>query len=144
VILFNVYRDHTTPVAKATILATDRKKIVGGRELGTECCEVVVNYIIRRDAILPRPIGDVTTMGQAQGRTIAWLYKHVGLFCFIHIPNSQILSQVSNEALLHMQLEVDKSKMKQASPPQENELPRGNKILSKLTMVPVTIIYMSN
>ncbi|XP_051212377.1 uncharacterized protein [Lolium perenne] len=98
VILFNVYRDHTTPVAKATILATDRKKIVGGRELGTECCEVVVNYIIKRDAILPRPIGDVTTMGQAQGRTIAWLYKH---------------------------LEVDKSKMKQASPPQENELPRG-------------------
>ncbi|XP_051184785.1 uncharacterized protein [Lolium perenne] len=97
VILFNVYRDHTTPVAKATILATDRKKIVGGRELGTECCEVVVNYIIKRDAILPRPIGDVTTMGQAQGRTIAWLYKH---------------------------LEVDKSKMKQASPPQENELPR--------------------
>ncbi|KAM0873068.1 hypothetical protein ACQ4PT_038316 [Festuca glaucescens] len=92
VILFNVYRDHTTPVAKATILATDRKKIVGGRELGTECCEVVVNYIIKRDAILPRPIGDVTTMGQAQGRTIAWLYKH---------------------------LEVDKSKMKQASPPQE-------------------------
>jgi hypothetical protein len=82
-------------------------------------------------------------MGQAQGRTIAWLYKHVGLFCFIHIPNSQILSQVSNEAF-HMQLEVDKSKMKQASPPQENELPRGNKILSKLTMVPVTIIYMSN
>ncbi|KAM0843415.1 hypothetical protein ACQ4PT_057719 [Festuca glaucescens] len=92
VILFNVYRDHTTPVEKATILATDRKKIVGGRELGTECCEVVVNYIIKRDAILPRPIGDVMTMGQAQGRTIAWLYKH---------------------------LEVDKSKMKQASPPQE-------------------------
>ena len=70
-ILYNVYRDHSTPVAKATIVAVDRKKIVRGRELGTECCEVVINYIIKRDAILPHPIEDVTTMGQAQGRTIA-------------------------------------------------------------------------
>ena len=79
-ILYNIYRDHSTPVAKATILSTDKNKIVGGHALGTECCEVVVDYIIKRNAILPRPIGNVTTMGQAQGRTIAWLYKHVGLF----------------------------------------------------------------
>ncbi|XP_051190653.1 uncharacterized protein [Lolium perenne] len=26
---------------------------------------------------LPRPIGNITTMGQAQGRSIAWLYKHM-------------------------------------------------------------------
>ena len=81
-ILYNVYRDHSTPVAKATILSTDRKKIVGGHELGTECCEVVVDYIIKRNAILLGPIGNVTTMGQAQGRTIGWLYKHVGFFFF--------------------------------------------------------------
>jgi hypothetical protein len=80
VILYNVFRDHTTPVAKATILSTDRKKMVGGRELGLECCEVVINYIIKRDALLPRPIGNITTMGQAQGRSIAWLYKHVGFY----------------------------------------------------------------
>ncbi|XP_051221851.2 uncharacterized protein [Lolium perenne] len=77
VILYNVFRDHTTPVAKATILSTDRKKMVGGRELGLECCEVVIDYIIKRDALLPRPIGNITTMGQAQGRSIAWLYKHM-------------------------------------------------------------------
>jgi hypothetical protein len=102
VILYNVYRDHSTPVAKATILSTDRKKVVGGHELGTECCEVVVNYITKRGAMLPRPIGNVTTMGQAQGRSIAWPYKHVGLFCFIHNADNQILSQVSKKALRHM------------------------------------------
>nr|XP_051220357.1 uncharacterized protein LOC127338165 [Lolium perenne] len=92
VMLYNVFRDHSIPVAKATIVSTDRKKIVGGRELGAECCEVVVDYIMKKDAILPRPVGKVTTIGHAQGRTIAWLYKH---------------------------MEVQKSMAKQASPPQE-------------------------
>jgi hypothetical protein len=63
VILYNVFRDHSTPVANATILPTDRKKIVGGRELGSECYEVVVSYILKKDAILPRSIGQVTTIG---------------------------------------------------------------------------------
>lgn len=76
-VLYNVFRNHITPVAKATILSTDQKKMVGARELGVECCEVVINYIIKRDSLLPRPIGNVTTMGQAQGRSIAWLYKHM-------------------------------------------------------------------
>ena len=80
-ILYNIYRDHHSPVAKATILSVDRRKVVGGKELGHEYCEVVVNYIIKRDAILPRGVGNMTTMTQAQGRSIAWPYKHVS-FCF--------------------------------------------------------------
>jgi hypothetical protein len=79
VTLYNVFRDHSLSVAKATILSTDRRKIVGGRELGPECCEVVVNYILKKDAILPRPVGKVTTIGLAQGRSIVWLYKHVSI-----------------------------------------------------------------
>ncbi|KAM0889024.1 hypothetical protein ACQ4PT_027958 [Festuca glaucescens] len=71
-----------------------------------------------------RVLRSQSVMHGNQGRTIAWLYKHVGLFCFIRIPNNQILSQVSKEALLHMQLEVDKSKTKQASPPQEEWTPK--------------------
>ena len=93
-ILYNVYRDHTTPVAKATILSTDRKRIVGDHELGNECCEVVVDCIIKRDAILPRPFGKVTTMGQAQGRTIVWLYKHVRLFFLVEIPINSFAARV--------------------------------------------------
>lgn len=77
VTLYNVFRDHSVPVAKATILSTDRNKIVGGRELGAECCEVVVDYIMKKDAILPRPVGNITTIGHSQGRAIAWLYKHL-------------------------------------------------------------------
>ena len=80
VILYNVYRDHSIPVAKATILSIDRRKVVGGQELGSEYCEVAVNYVIKRDAILPRGVGNMTTMGQAQGRCITWPYKHVS-FC---------------------------------------------------------------
>ena len=80
-------------MAKATILSTDRKKVVGGTELGAEYCEVVINYIIKRNALLPRPVGNVTTMGQAQGRTIAWLYKHVGLFFFSGNPSDCVYLQ---------------------------------------------------
>ncbi|KAE8777749.1 hypothetical protein D1007_49463 [Hordeum vulgare] len=79
VILYSVYRDHGSPVAKATILSIDRREVVGGQELGSECCKVVVNYVIKRDVILPRGVGNVTTMGQAQGRCIIWPYKHVSL-----------------------------------------------------------------
>ena len=68
VILYNVYRDNASPVAKAIILSIDRRKLVGGQELGLEYCEVVVNYVIKRDAILPHGVGNMTTMGQAQGR----------------------------------------------------------------------------
>uniref|UniRef100_A0A8R7RAU6 Transposase Tnp1/En/Spm-like domain-containing protein n=1 Tax=Triticum urartu TaxID=4572 RepID=A0A8R7RAU6_TRIUA len=71
VIFYNVYRDNASPVAKAIILSIDRRKLVGGQELGLEYCEVVVNYVIKRDAILPRGIGNMNTMGQAQGRCIA-------------------------------------------------------------------------
>ena len=117
-ILYSVYRDHSTPVAKATILSTERKKMVGGHELGTECCEVVIDYIIKRDAILPRPIGNVKTIGQAQGRTIAWPYKHVRLVSVVQIPIINIICEVADESLLHMKMEVDTSKTKQASPPQ--------------------------
>ncbi|XP_020165089.1 uncharacterized protein [Aegilops tauschii subsp. strangulata] len=77
VILYNVYRDHCILVAKATILSIDRRKVVGGQELGSEYCEVAVNYVIKRVAILPRGVGNMTTMGQVQGRCIAWPYKHL-------------------------------------------------------------------
>uniref|UniRef100_A0A453QQ41 Transposase Tnp1/En/Spm-like domain-containing protein n=1 Tax=Aegilops tauschii subsp. strangulata TaxID=200361 RepID=A0A453QQ41_AEGTS len=77
VILYNVYWDHNSPVAKATILPVDQREEVSGQELGSQYCKVVVNYVIKRDAILPRGIGDMTTMGQAQGRCITWPYKHL-------------------------------------------------------------------
>ncbi|XP_020184903.1 uncharacterized protein [Aegilops tauschii subsp. strangulata] len=77
VIMYNLYRDHSILVAKATILSIDHRKVVGGQELGSEYCEVAVNYVIKRDAILPRGVGNMTTMGQAQGRCITWPYKHL-------------------------------------------------------------------
>jgi hypothetical protein len=93
-------RDHSTPVAKGTILSADQKNIVAGRELGNECCEVGVNYILKRDAILPRPVGKVTTIAQAQGRPIAWPYKHVCL-CFFSSFLLPWISQFSYQCTLY-------------------------------------------
>jgi hypothetical protein len=125
--MFSVYRDHGTPVARATILSTDRKKIVGGHELGSECCEVAVNYIIKRDAILPRPIGNVTTMGQAQGRSIAWLYKHVGLFCFSLNTNNQCYFKFLTNLYFLCSWRWTSPRRSKPHCHKQNELPRGNK-----------------
>ena len=64
-------------MAKATFLSVDRREEVGGQELGSQYCKVVVNYVIKRDDILPCGVGNMTTMGQAQGQCIAWPYKHL-------------------------------------------------------------------
>ena len=82
VILYNVYRDHSIPVAKATTLSIDRRKVVGVQELGSEYCEVAMNNVIKWDVVLPRGVGNMTTMGQVQGRCIAWPYKHVSFFSY--------------------------------------------------------------
>ena len=64
-------------MAKATIQTTSPNAIVGGTRLGVQYCEVVVNHVLMRDAILPRPYGAVTTIGQACGRCIAWPHDNV-------------------------------------------------------------------
>ena len=74
------YQGPSFPCCKRYDFVNRSEEDSGGRELGTECCEVVVDYIMKKDAILFRPVGNVTTIGQAQGRTIAWLYKHVRLY----------------------------------------------------------------
>ena len=43
-------------MAKAIILSTDPSTIVGGEPLGVQFYEVVVNVVLKRDALLPRPI----------------------------------------------------------------------------------------
>ena len=75
-ILFTILRSELA-AARGTVISTNPNTMVGGRPLGNEYCEVVVNVVIKRDAILPRPYGDMTTMGSALKMTIAWPYNKV-------------------------------------------------------------------
>lgn len=67
-ILYRVYRDHGSPVAKATILSINRREVVGGQELGSKYFKVVENYVIERDAILPRGAGNMTIQAFGSGQ----------------------------------------------------------------------------
>jgi hypothetical protein len=46
-------------VAKGTIVSTNSDTLLGGVPLGKEYCEVIVNTVLNRDAILPCPYGYV-------------------------------------------------------------------------------------
>lgn len=75
VILYAILRDH--PVAKGTIISTNPSSVLGGVALGKQYCEVVVNVVLKRDALLPRPYGYLEEMGDADRMSIAWPYKRL-------------------------------------------------------------------
>jgi hypothetical protein len=60
-------------MARAKIVSIDPNCIVGGQPLGkeNEYCEVLVNLVMKRDAMLPRPYGEIQTMTSADKVSIA-------------------------------------------------------------------------
>jgi hypothetical protein len=60
-------------MARAKIVSIDPNRIVGGQPLGkeNEYCEVLVNLVMKRDAMLPRPYGEIQTMTSADKVSIA-------------------------------------------------------------------------
>lgn len=75
-------------MAKATIQTTIPTARVGGTTLGNECYEVVVNSVMKRDALLLRPYGNKKTMGNAFGQSIAWPPKHVNTYTLVYVAES--------------------------------------------------------
>jgi len=56
----------------------DHKTTLGGVALRKHYCEVIVNVVLKRDAILPRPYPGVEMMADAYYELwIAWPYKRV-------------------------------------------------------------------
>ena len=53
-------------------MSTDPSTIVGGQSLGVQFYEVVVNVVLKRDALLPRPYDDLKIMADALYMSIAW------------------------------------------------------------------------
>ncbi|MQL84237.1 hypothetical protein Taro_016747 [Colocasia esculenta] len=64
-------------VASRIIVSRDSKKKVGGVELGDFFCEVSIEIPIQPLAPLIRPYCELKTIGDATGKTIAWLKTHV-------------------------------------------------------------------
>lgn len=76
VILYAMLRSDL-PVAKGMIMSTDPNTMVGGEALGKQFCEVIVNIVLKKDAILPRPYAEMSTMADANMMSIAWPYRKV-------------------------------------------------------------------
>ncbi|XP_025795604.1 uncharacterized protein LOC112875826 isoform X5 [Panicum hallii] len=74
VILYAMLRSDL-PVAKGTIISTKPETVVGGEPLGRQYCQVIVTCVLKRDAILPRPYGNMETMANTKMRSLAWPYK---------------------------------------------------------------------
>ena len=76
VILFAILRCELA-VARGIVISTNPNTMIGGQPLGNEYCEVVVNVVMKRDAMLPRTYGEMETMASALKMTIAWPYNKV-------------------------------------------------------------------
>jgi hypothetical protein len=76
VILYAILRSEGA-VARGTVISTNPNNVVGGQPLGNEYCEVVVNVVMKRDAMLPRAYGEIQTMATALNMNIAWPFNKV-------------------------------------------------------------------
>ena len=76
VILFAMLR-LDLPVAKGTVLSVNPKTMAGRQPLGKQFCEVMVEHVIRKDAVLPHPYGHMESMAGAYMMLIAWPYEQV-------------------------------------------------------------------
>ena len=52
--------------------------------LGKQYCEVVVNVVLKRYTILPRPYGYVETMADPHKMSFVWPYKRVIYLSLLH------------------------------------------------------------
>jgi hypothetical protein len=71
VILYAILR-FDLPVVRAKIVSIDPNRNVGGQPLGNEYCEVIVNLVMKRDAMLTRPYGEIQTITSADKMRIEW------------------------------------------------------------------------
>ena len=76
VILYAILRSES-PVARGTVISTNPNTIVGGQPLGNEYCEVVVNVVMKSEAMLPRSYGEMLSMASALNMNIAWPFNKV-------------------------------------------------------------------
>jgi len=75
VILYALQRDE--PVAKGIVISVNPSTMCAGHTLGRKHCEVVIRYVMKREAKVPRPYPGVQDMADAKDLSIAWPYNRV-------------------------------------------------------------------
>jgi hypothetical protein len=64
-------------MAKATVVPVNPNNKLAGEALGTKYCEVIVNVVLRRETLVPRPYAEIKTLGDAIKMPIAWPFNRV-------------------------------------------------------------------
>ena len=62
---------------KATVVSVNPNNKLAGEALGTKYCDVIVNVVLRRETLVPRPYAEIKTLGDAIKMPIAWLFNRV-------------------------------------------------------------------
>jgi len=56
---------------KATVVSVNPNNKLAGEALGTKYCDVIVNVVLRRETLVPRPYAEIKTLGDAIKMAIA-------------------------------------------------------------------------
>ena len=72
-------------MAKATVASVNPNNKLAGEALGTKYCEVIVNVVLRRETLVPRPFAKIKTLGDAIKMPIAWPFNRVMSASFYYL-----------------------------------------------------------
>jgi hypothetical protein len=64
-------------VGKGTIISIKPSTTLQGQSLGRQYYEVIVTCVLKQDAILPHPYGNMETIVDAHMMSVAWPYNSV-------------------------------------------------------------------
>ena len=64
-------------VAKATVVSVNPNNQLVGEALRTKFCEVIVNVVFKREALVPRPYAEIKTLGDVVKMPVAWPFNRV-------------------------------------------------------------------
>ena len=82
-------------MAKATVVSINPNNQLVCEALGTKFCEVIVNVVLRRATLVPRPYAEIKTLGDAIKMLIAWPFNRVMSASFYYLIFN-VVSTVSN------------------------------------------------
>ena len=64
-------------VAYGKLTSLDKHSLWDDGQLLGDYCEVLIDTVLEKNLLLPRPVGKIKKMGQAQYITIAWPFANV-------------------------------------------------------------------
>jgi hypothetical protein len=59
----------------ATVVSVNPNNKLAGVALGTKFCEVIMNVVLRRETLVPRPYAEIKTLEDAVKMPVAWPFN---------------------------------------------------------------------